>query len=205
MLFRSPEVLRSLIDTLKWEDELSAQTRKLVMYPAFVGSIVLLVTFFLMIYLVPQMVGFIKNMGQALPLQTRLLIAVSAFMVQYWWAVLLVPTVLFFGLRIAAQRNPRMRYQIDRTKLNMPMMGPIFRKIIMSRFASTFALMYSSGITILDAIKTSEDIVGNRVIADGLMRAGAQITAGDSLTETFQNLGIFPPLVIRMQIGRAHV
>jgi type IV pilus assembly protein PilC len=58
--------------------------------------------------------------------------------------------------------------------------------------------MYRSGITILDAIKTSEDLVSNRVIADGLLRAGQQITAGGSLTETFRNLGIFPPLVIRM-------
>ena len=201
---RLPEVLRSLIDTLKWEDELSAQTRKLVMYPAFVGSIVLLVTFFLMIYLVPQMVGFIKNMGQALPLQTRLLIAVSAFMVQYWWAVLLVPTVLFFSLRIAAQRNPRMRYQIDRTKLNMPMMGPIFRKIIMSRFASTFALMYSSGITILDAIRASEEGAGNVVIQEGLKLAGQEIADGKTVTNAFQDVGLFPPLVIRMlRVGEA--
>ena len=58
------------------------------MYPAFVGGIVLLVTFFLMIYLVPQMTGFIRNMGQEIPLQTRVLIAVSNFFVQYWWAVL---------------------------------------------------------------------------------------------------------------------
>ena len=65
------EVLKSLAETLKWEDELAAQTKKIMMYPAFVGGIVLLVTLFLMIYLVPQMVGFIRNMGQDIPLQTR--------------------------------------------------------------------------------------------------------------------------------------
>ncbi len=68
----------------------------------------------------------------------------------------------------------------------------------MSRFANVFSLMYRSGITVLDAIKTSEDVVGNRVISDGLNRAGQQVSAGESLTETFQNLGMFPPLVIRM-------
>src|SRR5256886_8257360 len=67
-----PEVLRSLSESLKWEDELAAQTKKLLMYPAFVGSVVLLVTFFLMVYLVPQMTGFIRNMGQDIPLQTRI-------------------------------------------------------------------------------------------------------------------------------------
>src|SRR4051795_10219912 len=85
------EVLKSLTETLKWEDELAAQTKKLMVYPAFVGSIVLLVTFFLMIYLVPQMVGFIRNMGQDIPWQTRLLIQVSAFFVDYWWAIVLAP------------------------------------------------------------------------------------------------------------------
>src|SRR5438270_9403243 len=72
-----PEVLRSLSESLKWDDELASQTKKLLMYPAFVGSVVLLVTFFLMVYLVPQMTGFIRNMGQDIPLQTRILLAVS--------------------------------------------------------------------------------------------------------------------------------
>jgi type IV pilus assembly protein PilC len=102
------------------------------------------------------------------------------------------------------RKRPKARYLWDYTKLHVPVVGPIMQKIIMSRFTNFFALMYQSGITILEAIKTSEEIVGNRVIADGLMRAGAQITAGDSLTETFQNLGIFPPLVIRMlRVGEA--
>src|SRR3954463_6605260 len=87
------DVLRSLTESLKWEDELAAQTKKLMMYPAFVGGIVLLVTFFLMVYLGPQMTGFIRNMGQEIPLQTVILIAVSSFFVNYWWAVLASPFV----------------------------------------------------------------------------------------------------------------
>src|SRR5437870_1910856 len=67
------EVLKSLTETLKWEDELASQTKKLMMYPAFVGGMVLIVVMFLMIYLVPQMTGFIHNMGENIPLQTRLL------------------------------------------------------------------------------------------------------------------------------------
>src|SRR6266851_5613800 len=83
-----PEVLKSLTETLKWEDELAAQTKKLMIYPAFVGGIVMLVTFFLMIYLVPQMTGFIRNMGEDIPLQTRILMAVSNFCVNYWYVVI---------------------------------------------------------------------------------------------------------------------
>jgi len=195
---RMPAVLLSLTDTLKWEDELASQTKKIIMYPAFVGSTVLLVTFFLMIYLVPQMVGFIKSMGQALPLQTVILIAVSRFFVEYWWAMIAVPVALFFGIRIAAQNNPILRYQIDRAKLNTPLVGNILRKIILSRFASTFALMYAAGITILEAMHSSEEIAGNLVIQEGLRMAGQEIAEGKSVTNSFQNVGLFPPLVIRM-------
>ena len=193
-----PDVLRSLIENMKWEDELAEHMKKLVMYPAFVGSIVLMVTLFLMVYLVPQMVAFIKNMGQQIPLQTRILIEVSAFFVAYWWAVLAAPFVIFIGVRLAAQANPLVRYQLDRFKLAIPVAGEIMRKIILSRFASIFALMYSSGITILDAIRSSEEIAGNMIIQEGLKLAGQQIGEGKNVTSAFQDIGLFPPLVVRM-------
>src|SRR6185369_13343615 len=137
-------VLKSLTETLKWEDELAAQTKKLMLYPAFVGGIVLLVTFFLMIYLVPQMTGFIRNMGEEIPLQTRILMAVSGFCVNYWYVVIAGPFVAFFGLKLAIKTNPAVAYAVDRYKISMPFLGPIFRKIILSRFAASFAMMYSS-------------------------------------------------------------
>ena len=195
---RMPEVLKSLADNLRWEDELAAQTKKLIMYPSFVASIVVIVIFFLMIYLVPQMVGFIKNMGQQIPLQTQILIEVSAFFVGYWWAVLVGPALLVAAAKIAADVNPAVRYQVDRMKLRLPYVGDILRKIILSRFASTFALMYSSGITILDAIRSSEETAGNAVIREGLRLAGEQIAEGKNVTSAFQDVGLFPPLVVRM-------
>jgi type IV pilus assembly protein PilC len=193
-----PEVLASLAETLKWEDELASQTKKILMYPAFVGSAVLLVTFFLMIYLVPQMVGFIRNMGQDLPLQTRILIHVSNFFVGYWWAVIAAPFVLWFGIRTAAKANPAVAYALDDLKLRIPVVGPVLRKIILSRFASSFAMMYRSGITVLDAIRSSEEIVGNRPLENALRSAGQQIAEGKGMTMAFTDVGLFPPLVIRM-------
>jgi type IV pilus assembly protein PilC len=192
------EVLKSLTESLKWEDELAAQTKKIMVYPAFVGSIVMLVTFFLMIYLVPQMTGFIRNMGQDVPLQTRILIQVSAFFVSYWWAIVAAPFVAFAAIRIAVRRNPAFEYALDRYKISAPLIGPILRKIILSRFASSFAMMYSSGITVLDAIRSCEEIVGNKPMESALRSAGQQIAEGKALTAAFQDLGLFPPLVIRM-------
>jgi type IV pilus assembly protein PilC len=193
-----PEVLKSLTESLKWEDELASQTKKLLMYPAFVGGIVLLVTFFLMIYLVPQMAGFIRNMGQDVPLQTRILIATSRFFVDYWWAILAAPFVLWVALRFAMKANPAVEFAVDRYKISAPLVGPILRKIILSRFASSFAMMYASGITVIDAIRSCEEIMGNRPLEYALRTAGQQIAEGKNLTAAFQDLGLFPPLVIRM-------
>src|ERR1044071_7608691 len=103
------------------------------MYPAFVASIVVLVFFFLMIYLVPQMTGFIKNMGQQIPLQTRVLMAVSDFFVSYWWSVIAAPTLAWIGLRLAMKNNPKIGYMIDHLKISLPLVGPILRKIILDR------------------------------------------------------------------------
>jgi len=193
-----PEVLKSLSESIKWEDELAAQTKKMLMYPLFVGSIVLLVTFFLMIYLVPQMTGFIKNMGQDLPLQTVLLIHVSNFCVNYWWLIAATPPVVFFGVRFAARTNPAVEFKLDQYKLRIPVVGPVLRKIILSRFTSSFAMMYASGITVLDAIRSSEEILGNRPLEEALRSAGQQIADGKGMTTAFQDAGLFPPLVIRM-------
>jgi type IV pilus assembly protein PilC len=192
------EVLNSLSETLKWEDELAAQTKKILLYPAFVGGIVLLVTFFLMIYLVPQMVGFIKNMGKEIPLQTRILIHVSDFFVHYWWVVIAAPFAAWFGIRAASKANPAVAYALDDLKLRIPLVGPVLRKIILSRFASSFAMMYRSGITVLDAIRSSEEIVGNLPLENALRAAGQQIAEGKGMTMAFTDVGLFPPLVIRM-------
>jgi type IV pilus assembly protein PilC len=193
-----PQVFQNLAETLKWEDELISQTRRLLMYPALTLVVVVGVLMALLVFLVPQIAMLFKTMGMALPGQTRFLLALSGFVAQYWLLVLGVPVVAAVALIVAVRANSKIAYLWDYAKLRIPIVGPILQKIIMSRFTNVFSLMYRSGITVLDAIKTSEDVVGNRVISDGLNRAGQQVSAGEGLTETFQNLGMFPPLVIRM-------
>lgn len=195
---RLTEVFENLGTTLKWQDELASQTKRLLMYPALVLVVVTGVMVFMLTYLVPQVVGLLKTMGLTLPLQTRFLIFLSDIMVHYWPLVFGTPVVLAVTAVVLVKQSAQAQYTWDYAKLRLPVIGPVLQKIILSRFANFFALMYRSGITILEAIRTSEDIVGNRVIADGLARAGQQINAGESLAETFRNLGMFPPLVIRM-------
>ena len=195
---RLPTVFENLSETLKWQDELKGQTKRLLAYPLFVFVVVMAAVTFLMIYLVPEMVKFLNSLGQELPLNTRILIFVSNAFVQYWWLILALPVVMVTGVAGYIRQSPEARYRFDYIKLKLPLTGEILHKIIMARFARYFALMYQTGIPILDAIKTCEKIVGNRVIADALSRAHAQINAGDSMSESFRNAGLFPPLVVRM-------
>ena len=195
---RLPEVLKSLTESLKWEDELASQTKKLIMYPAFVGTIVIAATFFLMIYMVPQLKQFVKNMGQVLPLQTQVLFFVSDLLVSYWYVALLLPLMIVAGVKIALATNPLARIRFDAAKLRIPLVGDILRKIILSRFANTFALLYASGIPILDSIRTTQDVVGNLVVRHGLERVEQLIVEGQNVTAAFHSIGFFPPLVIRM-------
>ena len=195
---RMPEIFQSLADSLKWQDELASQTKRLLIYPTMVMIVVFAVVIFLLVYLVPQVTGLLKTMGVALPIQTRFLIAASNLIIQWWPLIFGIPIIGGIVAAVSLTRNARTQYLWDNAKLHLPIIGPILQKIILARFATFFALMYESGITVLEAMKTSEEIVGNRVIGDGLMRAGQQVSAGASLTECFHNLGIFPPLVIRM-------
>ena len=192
------EVFENLGATLKWHDELVSQTRRLLAYPALVLVVVLGVMIFLLLYLVPQVTSLLKTMGLQLPIQTRVLIWISGFVASWWPLLLVLPVAAAAGVGFMLRTSPRGRYLFDYAILHLPIVGAILQKIILARFANFFALMYRSGITILDAVKTSEDIVANRYVADGIQRAGQQINAGESLSNAFQNLGMFPPLVIRM-------
>ena len=193
-----PEVFLNLSESLKWQDELASQTKKIVMYPIVVGLLLCCVTFFLMIYLVPQLTTFIKNMGGELPFHTRALIFVSTIFIDYWYLILALPLCAVVAGRIWLARSEGARYAFDALKLRLWIVGPLLHKITLARFATYFGLMYGSGITILECIGLSEGIVNNRMIAAGLRRAAQYISEGQGVSIAFQNTGIFPPLVIRM-------
>ncbi|EXI82140.1 MAG: General secretion pathway protein F [Candidatus Accumulibacter sp. BA-94] len=167
-------------------------------YPAFVGTVVLAATFFLMIYMVPQLKMFVKNMGQVLPTQTLILFFISDLMVAYWYLFLLLPALAVIGIKLLLNSNPLARFRFDGIKLRLPILGSIVRKIVLSRFANTFALLYASGIPILESIRTTQDVVGNLVIRRGLERVEQLIGEGQNVTAAFHSTGFFPPLVIRM-------
>ena len=193
-----PTVFDNLSKTLKWQDELVSQAKRLMIYPTIVLVVVSIAIVVLMTVLVPQMVQLLNSLGQELPWNTKLLIFISNAFLNYWWLIITIPIVLIAATMAYIKQSAEAKYRFDYIKLKLPFTGDILQKIILARFAHYFALMYKTGIPILPAIKTCEKIVGNRVIADALSRAHAQINAGDTMSESFHNAGLFPPLVVRM-------
>lgn len=193
-----PEACAQLCASLKWRDEIAAQTKNMLIYPAFVTATVMSVTFFLMIYLVPQLVGFIKGMGHEIPLQTRVLLSVSSVFAHYWYAILAGPFVMLAAYKSTLALNPDLKYHVDSLKLHIWPTGGILRKIIMARFAHAFAMMYGSGISVLECISLSRDLADNLAVSRSFQTVMQNVETGQNLSQSFQHAGIFPPLVLRM-------
>lgn len=191
-------VFGRLAETLKWQEEVSAKAKRLMIYPALVLAVVGVAIIFLLVYLVPQVLALVKTMGVQLPLPTLILMAVSDALRSYWLPFLSLAVGLAAGVPLWARRTEAGRAWWDRIQLRLPVLGPIVQKIVLSRFASTLAMMYRSGVTVIDALRAGEAVAGNRTVAAGIRRAAQQIADGHGLSESFQAQGLFPPLVIRM-------
>ncbi|MGI9332253.1 MAG: type II secretion system F family protein [Gammaproteobacteria bacterium] len=191
-------VLLSITENLKWQDEQAAMAKRLLTYPIITLVVVLGVIVFLMTYLVPQLVNFVTSMGQELPRHTAYLIAVSNFMVGNWYWLVPAPFVIWIGVSVLARVNASVRYFVDDLKLRGWIVGPIIKKTILGRFANYFALMYESGIPVLECVRICERLVDNEVIERAARRAGRHISEGASISAGFEYTGLFPPLVLRM-------
>ena len=192
------EVLRDLAESIMWQDELASHTKKIMIYPAIVTTVVIAVVSFLMIYLMPQLLPFIKNIGTEIPLHTKILLGVSNAFVEYWYLIFTLPVVVFAAVVLTARSNVAVRYFIDGFKLKIWLIGPLAAKIKLARFANYFAMMYSSGITVLDALGISEDMVDNLVLEDSIKKARNSIAEGSQISESFERIGVFPSMIVRM-------
>lgn len=191
-------VFENLAATLKWQDEAASQTQRLMIYPAFVMVFVLIAVGVLMGYMVPRFEPFLKTANIQPPPSTLAMFATAHWLNAYGLWLLLVIAALLTALIVWTRRTAAGQLWRDHLLLKLPILGAILKKVILARFAHYLSLLYRSGVTVLESLRTSEAIVGNRVVAAGIRQASQQISDGRGLTDSFAKLGLFPPLVIRM-------
>lgn len=193
-----PLVLKDLASALKRDDELAAYARKIVIYPAVVSTILVVAVVTSLLFVVPELAKLFKSTGQALPPQTRFLIFLSETLASHGWLLVLAVLGGIAALKVALATRPAVRLWFDGLLLRLPLVGEIRRKLILARFVGLFSMMYTSGITIVAALRTAEDVMGNALLRQGMQRVGALIGEGRNVSSAFQAAGLFPPLVTRM-------
>ncbi len=189
---------RRLIEYLKWVDGMQSRVRKATRYPVIILVVVILTITIMMGVVVPQIVGFIKNLDQEIPFYTIALIATSEFFKSYWWAILATP-VIVTALAISLKKSSaRFAYRLDAFTLNAPIIGPILRKIAIARYAQTFGALYASGIDVISALKSARKTSENLVLLEAFQSVEQAVSTGSPLSSAFESSGEFPSMVVRM-------
>ncbi|HRK97488.1 MAG TPA: type II secretion system F family protein [Alphaproteobacteria bacterium] len=187
-----------LIKYLKWIDEMQSKIKKATRYPIILLVVVVMTITVMMGFVVPEIIGFIKNLGQELPFYTTALVATSEFFQSYWWAVMATPVALFFAYRFIRKSSEGFAYQMDTLFLRFPIMGPLIRKISIARYSQTFGALFSSGIDVLNCLRAAQQTVTNLALLEALDVVLAQVQTGSPLSSAFGSSGEFPTMVTRM-------
>ncbi len=189
---------KMLVKYLKWVDDMQSKIRKATRYPMILLLAVILTCVVMLGHVVPQIVGFIRNLGQALPFYTTALVATSDFFQEYWWAILAAPFVIFILYKTFRKLSNEFAYRMDTLFLKLGVVGPLVRKINIARYSQTFASLYSSGIDVINCLKSAQETVTNLAMIEALEVTLAQVQTGATLSEAFNSSGEFPSLVVRM-------
>ncbi len=190
-------VLKDLVRFLEWQEELASQVKQASIYPAFVISLIIGVITIMMTFTLPKFFPILKSFNVELPLPTKIIMTVSTFFANYWWAII-GAIIGFFLIYIMTNKTPDGRRFWDRLKLHIPVFGSLNRKVALSRFSHYLSILYRAGIGIVQALYIVEKIVGNAIIADEIKRVREGIVRGESLSEGLKKSEYFPPLVNRM-------
>jgi len=191
-------VLNQLVEYYKRRDKINKEVKSALYYPAVIVLVAIVAVFILTTFVLPTLVDMLLSVGgDALPLPTQILIGISNFMTSYWWAVLGGLIITLMLLR-SYFKTPRGKRVLDRFILKLPVIGDLIRKIVISRFASTLALLIRSGVNIINALPVLEDVVGNEVYADILAESRERVREGVSLSQPLEDSEEFPPIVIQM-------
>ena len=182
----------------KWVDELRSRIKKATYYPIFLLFLMMAVLAMMMTFVIPKLVVFLKQQNIDLPFYTTALIGFSDFFSNYWHVSIALPVFIFVGIRFTYYISEGGAYFFDRMFLNMPIFGPVIRKIEIARFCHFFAITYTSGIGILECLDSAIDVVQNRVMKKTIMEMKQDIIEGKQMTEALSKSQQFPSMVVRM-------
>jgi type IV pilus assembly protein PilC len=178
-------------------DALVRKVKGAMIYPGVIMSVAGIAIIVLLIFVIPVFEKMFASVGLALPLPTRVVIGMSAFLQGYWWMVgggIYVGGVLF--KKYYASNDGKL--VIDRLMLKAPILGDVLRKSSVSRFTRTLGTLIGSGVSILDGLEITAKTSGNRVIQDAIMESRASIAGGETISAPLQKSQVFPPMVISM-------
>ena len=190
-------ILMRLATFMEKNDALVRKVKGAMIYPGVIMSVAFIAISVLLLFVIPVFENMFGAVGLALPLPTRIVIAMSRFLKSYWWLCLIVAGAGFYLLKKwNATSNGKL--QIDKFLLKVLILGDVLRKSAVSRFTRTLGTLISSGVSILDGLEITAKTAGNRVISDAIMASRASIAGGDTIAAPLQKSQVFPPMVISM-------
>jgi general secretion pathway protein F len=192
-----PAVVADLANLLEHEDEVRGEVVSAVAYPVFVLGFGIVTVAVLLTVVLPKLSSMLQEMLSVLPLPTLILLRVSGFFHHNWYWVAIGLAALAAGFSWY-KRTRRGAEVVDRIKLGLPLMGPVFRAAALGRFARTLGTLARSGVSLLPALKIVENTIGNRILAQQIARVAEETRGGDSLAAPLRKLKVFPRTVIQM-------
>ncbi|MCU0841341.1 MAG: type II secretion system F family protein [Thiobacillaceae bacterium] len=191
-------VFAQLEERLKAQEELEAEFARLLIYPAVVALAVLAAAGVLLFYLTPRLALLVHSLNMPVPAVTRWLMTLSLGLRDHLPWLVVVLAALGLAGALAWRRMASLRDTLDSLWLRLPAIGEAARKRALARFTSLLALLTQSGLNILEALSACEHSVGNRHLARRIAQAGQLIAAGETVSASFRDIDLFPPLVLRM-------
>lgn len=177
--------------------EIMSKIRGAMIYPAIVAFVMIAVVVFMMVTVVPQIQKLYKDLGQALPFVTAVMVWLSNFLIHFWWLVLIaLGALIYFGMQW--RHTEQGRRVIDGFKLNVPIFGPMFRKLYMARFARTAETLMATGVPMLETLKISARSVNNVFVAQNITSAAEKVKGGKALSVALKDEEYITTLIPQM-------
>ena len=190
-------ILQRLAAYVEKAVRLRSAIKSALIYPVAVVSIAVLIVGALLKWVVPIFANLFTGLGVALPLPTRLVMGLSAFVGHFWWFFILGAVGLVFGIR-QVRKHPQGLYATDKMLLHTPVIGLLLKKIAVARFTRTLGTLITSGVPILEGLAITARTSGNAVLEEALMKVRKAIEEGRTIVDPLKECGVFPNMVTQM-------